>query len=306
MNLKEQTHTLDNFKQVHPTVQTMKEQLAWITNRKLEELDFSALNARYASLTSDPEIAYMDLYANSNGTEILDSMVGQYQAGFNGQWFRLAKVGATALVKANLLQGAAYSSQFTNMAVLATAIAGAGAQQTATVTNGTTTVNLGDYVNGQVSVYTTPDGGGAYTINGHNTGTSGQNLTLYLDRPLITAWTTSTKVSMTRNPWSGVIQSIATTVTAMPTGFALFAATASTAATTTSEASQQYAWVQTHGMTAMLSDATSILTGSPVSTGSGTAGAVQLHPFTSAGTQVGVAINPAASGHWIAGFSSID
>ena len=255
---------------------------------------FEQLLPRFASLSADPEVHYMDLYTDSNGTEILHNMVGQYAPGTNGRWFRLALNGATKLVVGNLLQGAAEDSQFDAMAVTASAVSTSGIQ-TVNVTNGTTTVNMGDYMGGSVGVNVTPDLGSDYVITGHTTATSGGALVLTIDRKLQNAWTTSTKVNMKRNPWAGVIQNIATTPTQMPTGVAIWPILATTVATTTSWGTPQYGWIQTHGVSTVSADASAILKGSAVSTGSGTAGAVQLHPFSGNASGVGNALMPNGS-----------
>ncbi len=221
-----------------------------------------------ANIAGPKTISELDLYTTT--TQIPGGFaIGDVVYGPNGKQFRLALVGASNLVMGNMLQSSAVDTQFTNMAIPTAVTA---AQVTAgtyqiDVTNGTTTVTTGKFIGGSMSVYTagTVAVGDEYTILDHTTGTSGQTLTLYLDRPLRAAFTTSAKVNMRRSPWSGVIQSPATTLTGSPAGVAMFAATAAT-----------YCFVQTHGVGAVLSDGSSILVGSPVAVPSGTAGAVIL------------------------------
>lgn len=290
-------------------LKTLKEQLTSYDYSRFEPLDFHKLDTRFANLTSDPDLAVLDLYTNSStigaGDLFMNGMVGQYQAGTNGRWFRLAEVGASALVRSNVIQSKAVDAQFTGMAVLAASIATSGLQ-TVTVTNGTTTVNATDFANGSISVYTTPDLGSDYVITGHTANvTSGGAITVTLDRYLQNAWTTATKVNMRTNPWKYVIQSPATTLTGTPVGVAVFAAAASTVASGATDANPgQYTWLQTHGVGAVLSDATSILVGSQIAVPGGTAGAVTL--AVAGLPSVGVAMQAASSTHAISAFLTID
>lgn len=226
----------------------------------------------------------VDLYSS---TTIAPSAygIGQLNYGVNGKAFRFALAGASNLVMGNVLQSSAVDTQFTNMAIATAVVAG---DTSIAITNGTTTVSAGQFVGGSLSVYTagTVAIGDQYTIIDHTTGGSGAGLTIYLDRPARSAMTTSAKVNMRRSPWSGVIQSPATTLTGSVAGVAMFAVTAAT-----------YAWTQTKGVGAVLSDGTSILVGSPIAVPSGTAGAVILGATNL--TQIGQAMQAAASSHAI-------
>ncbi len=251
-----------------------------------------------ASITGQGIIGLGEFDLYSTSTTLPSGLgMGQMAYGANGKIFRLALVGGSNLVMGNALQSSVVDTQFTNLAVPTAVTA---AQVTAgtyqiDITNGTTTVAANQFDGGSMSVYTagTVAIGEEYTIVGHTTGTSGQTLTLYLDRPLRSAFTTSAKVNMRRSPWSGVIQSPASTLTGTPAGVATFAATAST-----------YAFVQTHGVGAVLSDGSSILVGSAVALPSATAGAVIL---SAAGlANVGYAMQAAAAAHAIAVQLTID
>lgn len=237
-----------------------------------------------ANISGQAILSNIDLYASST-TPVSGYYIGQYVEGNDGKGFRYAKAGASALVVGNVLQSSAYDSQFTNMSVLE---ASAGDTQV-TVTNGTTTVAEGEFVGGSFSIYTagTIPVAQEYTILDHTTGTSGASLTVTLDRPLRAAMTTSAKVNMKRSPWSGVIQSPATTLTGSVAGVAIYAIPAG-----------EYGWVQTKGVCAALSDGSSILVGSPIAVPSGTAGAVILGATNL--MQIGQAMQPAAAGKGIA------
>lgn len=233
----------------------------------------------------------VDLYATTTNDPGPWS-IGQIAYGVNGKAFRLALVGASNLVMGNALQSSAIDTTYTNMAV---GTAGSVGDTTLQITNGTATITNAQYEGGSISVYTagTVAIGDEYTITSvTGTLTTGGALTVGIDRPLRAAFTTSAKVNMRRNPFSGVIQS-PTTLTGSPAGVAMFAATAAT-----------YAYVQTHGVGAALSDGSSIIVGSAIALPSGTAGAVIL---SAAGlANVGYAMQAAAAAHAIGVFLQID
>lgn len=261
----------------------------------MKNFEFKKLQARYmGAITGTATLSSLDLYTSD--TTIPGGLyVGAQAYGPQGQIYRYALAGGSALVKGNLLQSSAEDTQFENMAVTATAVATGGTVQQVNITNGTTTITANQFDGGSVSVYTTPDAGSEYTILGHTTGTSGAALVVTVDRPLQAAWTTSTKVNMKRSPWSGVIQAPATTQTGIPVGVAIYAIPAGA-----------YGWVQTHGVAAVLSDGSTFAVGSEVGTPSGTAGCVTVYAAGTTHARVGSVQQAAASGHWISVFLQID
>ena len=243
-----------------------------------------------SSVSGRPTLSWIDLYA-SDTTIPSGYYLGQIADGPDGKTFRYALAGASALVVGNMIQSSAVDTQFNDMAVPA-AVA-LGTIGNITITNGTTSVTANQFVGGTLEVSVTPGLGDEYTIVGHGTATSGSAWTVVLDRPLRTAWTTSTKVTVRRSPWSGVIQSPATTLTGTTAGAAIYAIPAAT-----------YGWLQTGGVGAALSDASSILVGSPVAVPSGTAGAVILGATNL--KEVGQAMRAAATGKTIPIFFTLD
>lgn len=157
-----------------------------------------------------------------------------------GNRFRYSKVGGSNLVAANLLQEPAEDTQFVSMSVPAAVAIG---QTDITVTNGTTTVSTDDFVGGRLTISTSTGIGQSFYILSHTTGTSGAAITYTVDRPLLVALTTSSKVSVRKNPYNGVIQYPVTTQTGGAVGFALLASTAA-----------YYTWIQSGGDTAVLFD----------------------------------------------------
>ena len=255
-----------------------------------------------ANISGPGFIGEIDLYTTTT-TVPSGYSVGQLLFGPNGKYYRFGQVGAVALVMGNMLQGSAIDTTYTNM-VVGTAVTAANVtsgQDFIQITNGTATITSEQFLGGSLSIYTagTIAIGDEYTILGvSGTLTTGGALTVQLDRPLRAAVTTSATVNMRRSPFSGVLQSIASTLTASCAGRAMTAAAASTATVS------QYTFFQTHGVGSVLSDGTSILVGSPVAVPSATAGAVILGAAGLA--NVGQAMQAAASGKGIAVFLQVD
>lgn len=250
-----------------------------------------------ALITGYPTIGIgeTDLYTSGGTTAPSGYGVGQWNPGVNGKIFRYGLVGASALVAGNLLQNAAQDTTYENMAVGTAAVAGDAYIQ---VTNGTATITSEQFIGGSISVYTagTVAIGDEYTITAvTGTLTTGGALQVYTDRPLRYAFTTSAKVNMKRSPWSGIIQYPVTTQTGIPVGIAQFAL-----------AAQNYGWVQTHGMTAALSDNSTFAVGSMVSPSLAAAGAVGVNVAGTTHGTVGWANMAAASAHAISVFLMID
>lgn len=205
------------------------------------------------------KISPVDLYQGVTdipGAELL----GNRERGLNGKEFAYALAGASNLVLGNLLQSPVISAQFDDMVVPAAVASGQVSGAPITLTNGTVTVNQNDFAGGTFS----DSAGEEYTIMGTSNAavTSGNPLPVFLDRPIRTAMTTSTTVTLRKNPYGGVIQ-MPTTPTGHPVGVAIYAIPAT-----------QYGWIQVRGTANVLSDNTTGAIGSDVSNSTATAGAV--------------------------------
>lgn len=241
-----------------------------------------------ANITGTPTITEVDLYS-SNTTPDSKFGLGQLVFGKNGKAFRYALADGT-LVVGNLVQGPAIDTQFDALVV----IVGAVGATSLTCANGTTAITAGQFRGGTVIVNVTPNLAEEYTIVDHSTAISGATLTLYLDRPIRTAMTTSTRLVIRRSPWSGVIQSIASTITASIAGAVIYPI-----------ASGEYGWLQTKGVAAVLADSSSILVGSGLIGGStATAGACTLG--VAGFPSIGFAMQAANGGKPIPVFLTID
>lgn len=159
----------------------------------------------------------------------------------NGDRFRYVKAGAVALGAANLLQEAAEDTAFRSMAVDTAAAIG---DTMVSVTLGGTAVTANMFDAGILYVESSTGIGQKFNIKRHEvqSSTSG-SCNFYLDRPLKVALTTSSQVTVRKNPYAAVIAYPATTQTGGAVGFALYAQTAS-----------YYGWIQSGGNTAVLFD----------------------------------------------------
>lgn len=212
----------------------------------------------------------------------------------DGKTFRYGLAGGSALVKGNLLQESAEDTSYENMAVGTAGVVG---DQFLQITNGTATITSAQFEGGSIGVYTagTVAVGDEYTITAvTGTLTTGGALTVWLDRPLRYAYTTSAKVVMKRSPWSGMV-AFPTTQTGFPVGVAIWELPLAT-----------YGFVQTHGVATILSDGSTFAVGSMLSPSLSAVGAVGVNVAGTTHGTVGWAREAAASAKGIACFLMID
>ncbi len=201
-----------------------------------------------SSLSSDILVTGQDLFSQVSNVSTTvpyyttTPLLGVRAVTGDGREFRLAQVGATALVVGKLYSEAA---QITNN-LTPSAAAAVGATQVS-VTLGGTAATLNQYLNGYLLVELDSGSGGLaglmYQISGNPAqATTNGVLTVQLADALTNLITTSAKITLIPNQYSGIIISAAS-ATGNPVGAAIFAATAS-----------YYSWVQVLGPAAVLSD----------------------------------------------------
>lgn len=205
------------------------------------------------SLRQNQDLAYRDVSTAKPGT------LGTYQETVDGRGFRLGLAGAVDLAPGKVTVAETVDSDATNKSPeLDVAV---GATKLSFVAGGAVTANR--YVDGYLNVNAGAGLGIDYLVKG-NTGVSGAtSLQVRLAEPIKVALTAaSSKVSLTANPYSGVVISVVDQLD-LPTGVPNVTIPAA-----------NYGWIQTHGTCAVLADETLPL-GSSVVIGSGTAGAVE-------------------------------
>lgn len=169
-----------------------------------------------------------------------ESQYQQHQLGAlyiapNGDKYRYAKAGGSALVTGNLLQEPVEDTNFRSMVCYANAAIGATQVQ---VTLGGTAVTAGLFDEGLLAIESGTGIGQKFRIKSHDVQTSTTGvLTVTLDRPLkIAIVATTTQITIRKNPYNGVIQYPVTTQTGGAVGVAQYAMTAS-----------YYGWIQSGG-----------------------------------------------------------
>jgi len=191
----------------------------------------------------------------------------------DGRVFRYVKAGLVDLVVGNVIQAPADVPLNQQMTAV---IASVGAR-TIQAINGATAITANQYAGGWAVIDTAPGLGYAYPISS-NTAAAGAatvTITLQSDALLQVALTGVSRVSLVANPYSGVIQAPATTLTGAVVGVAVAAIPAS-----------NYGWVQMSGPGAVLISGAPIV-GSAVVTPAGVAGAVVADGATAATKVIG-------------------
>lgn len=176
-----------------------------------------------------------------------------------GRKYKYVQAGAVALVKGNLLQSPARDVQYTDMAVQAAWALNA---SSGTVTLGSTATTANQFVDGTLVVSVTPGIGQNFTVKSHTVTDASGTATFGINEQVLTALSTSSKVTVTKNPYDGVIVS-PTTRTGITVGVAL-----------TAIAIDGYGWIGVEGQFGILSDATVAAVGEGVSPSTSTAGCV--------------------------------
>jgi hypothetical protein len=199
----------------------------------------------------------------------------------DGREFVYCKAGAVALVAGNVIQSAATLTDHDNLAVAAAAVGA----ETVTVTLGSTAVTENQYAGGTMSVDTTPGIGYTYLIESHPAADAAAACVFTIANPGVqVALTTDSRVTLCPNPWKGVIQAPATTLTGAIVGVAPYVI-----------AANEYGWLQTRGACGVLAAGT-IAVGAQAISPSGTAGAAITDPANASVSHLGSAMVAGASG----------
>ena len=157
----------------------------------------------------------------------------------DGRVYRYALAGAVNLAAGLANISPAKVANHTNIAVAAAAAVGA---RQVSVTLGATAATLDQYADGYLVVNDSAGVGAAYRIEGHQSISSAGTGFIQLSEAIVTALTTSSKVSLVINPWASAIVH-ATSTAAFCNGTNNVAVTAA-----------YYYWSQTGGMASILSD----------------------------------------------------
>ncbi len=162
--------------------------------------------------------------------------VGQKMEYEDGRIFRFALVGGADLVIGNVVQGTDTTAE-NNLTPVAAAVG----DSVIDLTMGNIAA-IDYFKGGYIYVEVTPALGDCYKIGAHAAfaASSGQEVPLADGETVRTTITSTTRLSMVRNPWAGVIL-LTATATAAPVGVAVSIG-----------ADAEYCWVQTRGPCAVL------------------------------------------------------
>jgi len=150
-----------------------------------------------------------------------------------GRKYRYVQAGAVDLVAGNLIQEVAEDTNYYSMVVQAASAVGS---TTIAVTLGGTAVTADQFVDGDLTVESSAGIGQNFKIVSHDVQTSTTGTSIYqVDRPVETALTTSSQVTVRKNSYDGVIV-YPTTPTGAPVGAAIAIITAA-----------EHGWIQSGG-----------------------------------------------------------
>ena len=163
----------------------------------------------------------------------------------DGRTFRFFLNGAGALTAGKLIQSPVPGANFDELVVPAAVPIGT---RELTVTNGATTVTADEFADGYINVEDDTGEGHLYAIAGNDAEAAGSAaLVLRVKRGIILAWTTSTTVGLSRNPFASAIVH-----PSPPTARLLGVVPVAVAAAA-------YGWVQTKGPASVLTEGTLII-----------------------------------------------
>jgi len=187
--------------------------------------------------TEEPKQDYFETSATQNYE------IGTRYALEDGRAFRYAQAGAAALAAGELQSSAAFGGSSATVQADLTAVAASIGDTIVSFTTVTDATTINQYRGGYLAV---SDGGAAigqgelYKIVSNAAGAAGA-LKFVIDRPLTTAWTTSTRISIMADPYTLVVQSPVTTAIGMPVGVPTVAVPIN-----------HFCWIQTWGMACCL------------------------------------------------------
>lgn len=237
--------------------------------------------------------------ATTVGTGVLDatvdSAVGQKFQTADGRTLALVQNGAVALAAGVLVQAPAEVTAFQKLAMtVPTAYPATAGLSQILVTNGSTVLNINQFLGGFAIVASGTGIGQTFRIASHQPAANGATFVVTLEDAIITTLDATSKISLIANPYDGVLIN-PTTATGTPVGVSLYALAASTApsfnATTgalTTAGVAQYGFIVTHGLASCLVDSTVTNVGYPLGRSATTAGCVGVATLTTVG-QIGIA-----------------
>lgn len=195
------------------------------------------------ALTGGLLLSSTDIYTND---DVQMHALGAVGVDKYGDVYRYAKI-ATDVSAGYLLVSLAKEGNHQNVVLGAAAAAGATSVE---VSVGATAVDANEYDEGYLVFNDVSPEGEWYRIVSHDSSTGSENVTVVLERPLTTAATTSSQVSLVRNPWNA--PAVSQLIAERPAGVTVVDVDVS---------ERPYTWLKTKGVAAVLVDTAGITTG---------------------------------------------
>lgn len=217
--------------------------------------------------------------------------LGTQAATRDGRLFRYGLAGAVTLAPGKLVQIPAVVANHQNIAVQTASVVG---DMQLSVTLGATATTAGQYDDGYVIGYDASGVGQTQQIQANSVAALSTTCVLSLFDPVATAQTTSAKVNLELNPYSGALVSATSQTTEFATGVPLVSITAA-----------YYGWFQTRGVAAVLTNGT-ITKGSGVIPGQTTAGSVDIEGTGTITQRVGLQLQTGTTTKYSTTYLTID
>lgn len=210
-----------------------------------------------------------DIYSND---AVAQHAVGQLAMDKYGDLYRYAKLAADVSA-GYLLVSLGREANHQNVALSAAAAAGA---SLVIPTVGATAVDANEYDDGYLVFNDVAPEGEWYRVSHHDSSAGSAAVNIYLARPLLSAATTSSEVSLVRNPW--MKPAVSQLIAERPAGVTVLDVDYSEA---------PYTWLKTKGVASVLVDASGITVGYKATISNETNGAVGVYSDVDAEFEVG-------------------
>ena len=221
-----------------------------------------------------------DIYENDS---VQQHAVGALAMDKYGDMYRYAKL-ASDVSAGYLLVSLSREANHQNVALSAAAAVG---DKVVTPTMGATAVDANEYDSGYLAFSDVSPEGEWYRITHHDAADASATCNFYLERPLLTAATTSSEVCLVRSPWmkpavSQLIAERAAGVTVVDVDYS----------------EKPYTWLKVRGVAPVLTDANGYTVGYNVAISDATNGAVGLYSDVDAEVIVGQGMQTGTAGEF--------
>ena len=240
------------------------------------------------ALTGAISLTSTDIYSNDG---VRKHAIGAMGVDKYGDLYRYARLAADVSA-GYLLVSLGREANHQNVAAYAAAAKG---DYSLTLQMGATAVDADEYVGGYLCFNDNSPEGEWYRIVAHPAADSAATCKFFLERPLLTAVTTSSEASLVRNPWmkpavSQLIAERAAGVTVVDVDYS----------------EKPFTWLKTKGVAPVLADTTGVTVGYLVSISDQVNGAVGVKSDMDAEAVVGQAMQAGTNGEFNPVWLSID